>query len=78
MLPVTFYPVLGMLEAGELSLQETRGLGFFFPPLIWARMDCIQDLKHLWAINVAAEMLMNDSQAGDVRLIKEEGLSRGI
>lgn len=77
MLPVTFDPMLGMLQPGELSLQETRGLGFFFF-LIWARMDCIQDLKHLWAINIATEMLMNDSQAGDVRLIKEAGMSRGI
>ena len=33
-LPVTFDPVLGMLEAGELSLQETRGLGFFFFPAL--------------------------------------------
>ena len=32
MLPVTFDSVLRMLEAGELSLQETRGLGFFFFP----------------------------------------------
>lgn len=74
--PVPFDPMLGVINAGELSLKETGGFGFFFPYM--GKDGFYPGLRHLWAIRVAAEMLMNDSQAGGVRLIKEAGMSKGI
>lgn len=76
-LPVTFDPMLGMTYAEALSLQETRGFEFFFFSSL-GKDGFYPRLRHLWAVRVAAGMLMNDSQAEDVKLIKEAGMSRGI
>lgn len=57
--------------------RKLEGLSFFFFSSL-GKDGFYPRLRHLWAVRVAAGMLMNDSQAEDVKLIKEAGMSRGI
>lgn len=50
-----------------LSQQETRGFGYFSH---MGKNGFYPRLRHLRAVRVAADMLMNDSQAEDVRFDK--------
>lgn len=50
---------------------------FFFFPFV-GKNGFYPRLRCLWALRAAAEMLMSDSSAEDVDLIKEAGRSRGI